>query len=116
NLVSYGEVVIFFVKRNTVVEHGWWNYRAINITSRGLGKLAASLTCSHGHLEIEQVLKVEQEIFVPDHVKFLLDGNPRSQVVHLPWAPAVYQEVVLKAVGGCAKASADYKWYFLRCS
>ncbi|CAI0454950.1 unnamed protein product [Linum tenue] len=94
-----------------VVEHGWWNYRVINVTSLGLGKLAASLIYFHGHQEREQVLKVEQEIVVCDHVKFLLDGNTTSQVVHLPWAPAVYQEVELKAAGGCAKASADYKWY-----
>ncbi|CAN1272932.1 Nuclear pore complex protein GP210 [Linum perenne] len=95
----------------SVVEHGWWNYRLINVTSPGVGKLTASLTFFHGNRGTEQVLTVEQKVFICDQVKFTLDGKVTSQVVHLPWVPAVYQEVELKAVGGCSKLSADYKWY-----
>ncbi|CAN0904175.1 Nuclear pore complex protein GP210 [Linum grandiflorum] len=95
----------------SVVEHGWWNYKVINVTSPGFGKLTASLTFFLGDQGREQVLTVEQKVIICDQVKLTLDGTVASQVVQLPWAPAVYQEVELKAVGGCAKVPADYKWY-----
>lgn len=34
-----------------------------------------------------------------------------SQIILLPWAPGIYQEVELNVTGGCAKASSDYKWF-----
>ena len=51
-----------------------------------------------------QVLKVGQEVMVCDQVKFHLEKRSGiSQSILLPWAPSVYQEVELKASGGCLR-------------
>ncbi|TYI63709.1 hypothetical protein E1A91_D09G035200v1 [Gossypium mustelinum] len=53
-----------------------------------------------------------QEVIVCDQVKFSLEKvTGESQIILLPWAPAVHQEMELKAAGGCAKDSSDYKWF-----
>lgn len=42
-----------------------------------------------------------QEVIVCDQVKFSLEKvSGKSQIILLPWAPAVYQEIGLKATGG----------------
>ncbi|KAG8384867.1 hypothetical protein BUALT_Bualt04G0163000 [Buddleja alternifolia] len=88
------------------------NYRILNANSYGLGKLSATLAYSTGHDIRKESLKVVQEVMVCDQVKFITEGN--SSVSHrmlLPWVPGVYQDVELKASGGCAMSSSDYKWF-----
>ncbi|GLU11334.1 hypothetical protein SLE2022_280890 [Rubroshorea leprosula] len=93
-------------------KHGWQNSRLLKATSRGIGEFTASLTYYSGHLDKKEVLKVVQEIMVCDKVKFILDETSgTSQTIFLPWAPTVHQEMELKATGGCAKSSSDYKWF-----
>ncbi|XP_007031576.2 PREDICTED: nuclear pore complex protein GP210 [Theobroma cacao] len=92
--------------------YGWRNSRILKATSEGMGKLTASLVYYNGHHDIKEVLKVVQEVIVCDPVKFSSEKiTGESQIILLPWAPAVYQEMELKATGGCAKASSDYKWF-----
>lgn len=86
--------------------------RILKANSHGLGKLTATLTYSIGDDETKEVLKVVQEIMVCDQVTFSIDStNVVTQSILLPWAPTVYQELDLKATGGCAKVSSDYKWF-----
>ncbi|XP_022740410.1 nuclear pore complex protein GP210 isoform X3 [Durio zibethinus] len=86
--------------------------RILKATSEGLGKLTTSLVYFNGHLDTKEVLKVVQEVIVCDQVKFSVEKvGGKSQIILLPWAPAVYQEMELKATGGCAKAASDYKWF-----
>ncbi|XWS40691.1 hypothetical protein CRYUN_Cryun17cG0017400 [Craigia yunnanensis] len=92
--------------------YSWRSARILEATSEGLGKLTASLVYYNGHHDSKEVLKVVQEVIVCDEVKFSLEKvSGKSQIILLPWAPAVYQEMELKATGGCAKASSDYKWF-----
>ncbi|KAF5479668.1 hypothetical protein F2P56_000470 [Juglans regia] len=102
----------FIVKDEIAVKHGWQSSRILEATSQGLGKLMASLTYFSGHQETKEILKVVQEIMVCDQVKFSLEKiSGITQSILLPWAPAVYQEVELRATGGCVKASSDYRWF-----
>ncbi|KAL0351046.1 UNVERIFIED_CONTAM: Nuclear pore complex protein [Sesamum radiatum] len=88
------------------------NYRLLSANSYGLGKLTASLAYSTGHDVRKEVLKVVQEVMVCDQVKFIMEGDSSiSHRVLLPWVPGVYQELELKASGGCAMSSSDYKWF-----
>ena len=42
-----------------------------------------------------------QEVIVCDQVKFSLEKvSGKSQIILLPWAPAVFQEMELKVTGG----------------
>ncbi|KAJ8750145.1 hypothetical protein K2173_014060 [Erythroxylum novogranatense] len=92
-------------------ESDWHSRTILRASSEGLGKLIASLTFFSGHKTEKEVLKFVQEIVICDQVKFSLDRtNDTAQKILLPWVPAVYQELELKAIGGCAKASSDYKW------
>ncbi|XVF57995.1 hypothetical protein PTKIN_Ptkin07bG0027000 [Pterospermum kingtungense] len=92
--------------------YSWRSARIMKTTSEGRGKLTASLVYYNEHHDTKEVLKVGQEVVVCDQVKFSLEKvSGKSQIVLLPWAPAVYQEMELKATGGCAKASNDYKWF-----
>ncbi|KAK8335185.1 hypothetical protein V6Z12_A09G036600 [Gossypium hirsutum] len=92
--------------------YGWRSARILEATSEGLGKLTTSLVYYNGHHDSKEVLKVMQEVIVCDQVKFSLGKvTGESQTILLPWAPAVHQEMELKAAGGCAKASSDYKWF-----
>ncbi|KAK4603548.1 hypothetical protein RGQ29_012174 [Quercus rubra] len=101
----------FLVPDDIAVKHSWQT-RILKATSQGLDKLMASLTYFTGHQETKEVLKVVQEVKVCNQVKFILDKRSGiTQSILLPWAPTVYQEVELKATGGCAKASSDYKWF-----
>ncbi|KAF7130117.1 hypothetical protein RHSIM_Rhsim10G0015700 [Rhododendron simsii] len=100
------------VSDDIAVNQGLSNSRILKATSYGLGKLTATLTYSTGDDETKEVLKVVQEIMVCDQVKFSIDSSKVvTQSILLPWAPSVYQELDLKATGGCAKASSDYKWF-----
>ncbi|KAJ0052503.1 hypothetical protein Pint_02808 [Pistacia integerrima] len=102
----------FLVSDDIVLKHGLRNSRILEATSQGLEKLMASLTYISRHQDTKEVLKVVQEIMVCDEVKFSVDSaDGMSQSILLPWAPGVYQEVELKAIGGCAKTSSDYKWF-----
>ncbi|KAF9666359.1 hypothetical protein SADUNF_Sadunf16G0221300 [Salix dunnii] len=103
---------IFMLSEDIVVKHGWRNSRILRANSLGLGKVSASLTYFSRQQERKKVLNVEQEIMVCDQVKFSLDGaSGTHQTILLPWTPTIYQEVELKAIGGCAKTSSDYKWF-----
>lgn len=90
-----------------IVEKG--RSRILKATSYGLGKLIATLTYSSGDGGTKKILKVVQEVMVCDQVKFNMDGV-LGRIV-LPWAPGVHQEMELKATGGCATLSSDYKWF-----
>ncbi|XP_057962885.1 nuclear pore complex protein GP210 isoform X2 [Malania oleifera] len=99
----------FVAPDSLVVKHGWRNSRILKATSPGLGKLMASLTYSSGYPEKKEVV---QEVMVCEQVKLSTGSNgSASQSILLPWVPSVYQEVELKATGGCAKAGSDYKWF-----
>ncbi|PIN01198.1 Nuclear pore complex, gp210 component [Handroanthus impetiginosus] len=88
------------------------NYRFLNANSYGLGKLTATLAYSTGHDIRKEVLKVVQEVMECDQVKFVMEGDSGvSKRILLPWVPGVYQELELKASGGCAMSSSDYKWF-----
>ncbi|KAI3474918.1 hypothetical protein Pfo_030229 [Paulownia fortunei] len=88
------------------------NYRILNANTYGLGKLTATLAYSTGHDMRKEVLKVVQEVMVCDQVKFIMEGDSSvSNRIPLPWLPGVYQELELKASGGCAMSSSDYKWF-----
>ncbi|KAK4272113.1 hypothetical protein QN277_020709 [Acacia crassicarpa] len=101
----------FWVLNGIAVKHGWRSSKVLKAHSLGLGKLTASLSYTYGHVDRKEVIKVMQEIMVCDQVRVSLTGEddqPRS--ILLPWVPSVYQEVELKAIGGCAEAASDYKW------
>ncbi|MED6133436.1 hypothetical protein PIB30_028200 [Stylosanthes scabra] len=98
----------FLVSNDVAVKRGWRNSKILEAFSPGLGKLTASLTYSAGADNKKETIRVVQEIMVCDQVMFTL-GNENKTIL-LPWAPGVYQDVELKAVGGCAKAVSDYKW------
>ncbi|KAL3833124.1 hypothetical protein ACJIZ3_007860 [Penstemon smallii] len=86
--------------------------RILRANSYGLGKITATLAYSTGHDMRKEVLKVIQEVMVCDQVKFSMDGDGGvSQRILLPWIPGVYQELELKASGGCVMSSSDYKWF-----
>ncbi|XP_062106942.1 nuclear pore complex protein GP210 isoform X1 [Humulus lupulus] len=103
---------IFPVSDNIASTYGRKNSRILKATSQGLGKLTATLNYFSQLSEMKEILKVGQEVMVCDQVKFHLDKRSgASQSIILPWAPSVFQEVELKASGGCAKASKDYKWF-----
>ncbi|XP_010248630.1 PREDICTED: nuclear pore complex protein GP210 [Nelumbo nucifera] len=103
---------ILLVQNSIAVKHGWRNSRILKATSQGMGRLTASLTHHTEHPAATEVLKVVQEVMVCDQVKFRLGERTNfSHSIYLPWAPGVYQEVELRAMGGCAKTSSDYKWY-----
>lgn len=101
----------FSVSDSIAAKHGWWNCKILKATSYGLGKLTATLAYSSGHDETKEVLKIVQEVMVCDEVKISKDIRYEYQNILLPWAPGVYQEVELKATGGCAIAVNDYKWF-----
>ncbi|XP_038715182.1 nuclear pore complex protein GP210 isoform X2 [Tripterygium wilfordii] len=102
----------FLAPDNVMPQHGWKNARILEATSHGMGKLTSYLSYFTGHHDRKKVLKVVQEIFVCNQVRFSLDKmTGTSQGIILPWAPAVYQEIELRATGGCAKTSSDYKWF-----
>ncbi|KAM7268816.1 hypothetical protein ACFE04_010982 [Oxalis oulophora] len=88
-------------------KHCWRNSRILKATSQGLGLLTASLTYFGSDSDQKEALKVVQDIMVCDQVKLSLS----ERRLLLPWVPSVYQEVELKATGGCAKSSGDYKWF-----
>ncbi|XP_019185742.1 PREDICTED: nuclear pore complex protein GP210 isoform X2 [Ipomoea nil] len=90
-----------------IVEKG--RSRILKATSYGLGKLIATLKYSSGDDGTKKILKVVQEVMVCDQVKFSMDGVLGR--ILLPWAPGVHQEMELKATGGCAMLSSDYKWF-----
>ncbi|XP_061357530.1 nuclear pore complex protein GP210 isoform X2 [Gastrolobium bilobum] len=98
----------FWVSNDIAVKHGWRNSKILKAYSPGIGKLTASLSYPVGEDDKKEIIKVVQEVMVCDQIKFTL-GND-SGIILLPWAPGVYQEVELKAIGGCAKAASDYKW------
>ncbi|XP_030530756.1 nuclear pore complex protein GP210 isoform X1 [Rhodamnia argentea] len=103
---------VSLVSDDIVVERGWRNSRILKAATPGLGKLTASLAYSGGSPGSKEVLKIAQEVMVCDKVKIILDKrSATSDSIMLPWAPAIYQEVQLKAVGGCAKVVTDFKWY-----
>jgi len=53
-----------------------------------------------------------QEVNVCSKVKAFWDEwLENSNVIHLPWVPGVYQEIELKAIGGCGKTLDDYKLF-----
>ncbi|RYR07176.1 hypothetical protein Ahy_B05g074493 isoform E [Arachis hypogaea] len=98
----------FLVSNDIAVKHGWRNSKILKAYSPGLGKFTASLTYPAGADNKKEIITVVQEIMVCDQVMFTLENENRT--ILLPWAPGVYQDVELKAIGGCAKAVSDYKW------
>ncbi|WCJ21095.1 Nuclear pore complex protein GP210 [Euphorbia peplus] len=109
----YERGTTFTLSNDVEVNYGWRNARLLRATSQGLGELMTSLTYLCGQHDTKEVIEVVQEIITCNQVKFSLDDKMigTSQKIILPWAPGVHQEVVLKASGGCAKTSSDYKWF-----
>ncbi|KAJ4827574.1 hypothetical protein Tsubulata_004795 [Turnera subulata] len=98
----------FLPSEDILAKHGWRNSRILRATYPGVGKVIASLAYFGG----QQNMKVVQEIIVCDQVKFSLNRkSSKSDTILLPWAPNIFQEMELKATGGCAKASSEYKWF-----
>ncbi|KAK4782397.1 hypothetical protein SAY86_016499 [Trapa natans] len=103
---------ILLVPDDVALIHGWQNPRILQAASPGLGKLTASLTYFSGNDRMKEVLKIIQEIVVCDQVKIVLEKRDGySHDILLPWAPGIHQEVQLEAIGGCVKASTDFKWF-----
>ncbi|GMH15008.1 hypothetical protein Nepgr_016849 [Nepenthes gracilis] len=103
---------IFPVSDAIRLKYGWGNSTGLNATSQGVGKLSASLAYSSEHPATKEVLKVMQEVMVCNPVKFRIGRkSTESSNIFLPWAPGIFQEVELKAVGGCAKTPSDYRWF-----
>lgn len=101
----------FPVSDNITSKRACLNSKILRAMSSGLGNLTATLTYSNGLNEVKEVLKVVQEVMVCEQVKFSRDKRSASGSILLPWTPSVYQEVELKAAGGCAMSSSDYKWF-----
>ncbi|KAF9590251.1 hypothetical protein IFM89_032029 [Coptis chinensis] len=93
--------------------HRWQGSRILKAVSHGFGRLSASLVYHGGFSETIEVIKIVQEVMVCDPVKFdmasINDFSPK--IIHLPWVAGVYQELTLKATGGCMETSTSYKWY-----
>ncbi|KAF9625307.1 hypothetical protein IFM89_021246 [Coptis chinensis] len=93
--------------------HCWQGSRILKAVSHGFGRLSASLVYHGGFSETIEVMKIVQEVMVCDPVKFdmasINDSSPK--IIHLPWVAGVYQELALKATGGCMETSTSYKWY-----
>uniref|UniRef100_A0A1D1XKT8 Nuclear pore membrane glycoprotein 210-like n=2 Tax=Anthurium amnicola TaxID=1678845 RepID=A0A1D1XKT8_9ARAE len=102
---------IFTVSNDMVAKYGWRNSRILKPHSQGQGSVTASLSYHRGEPEIAEVLKVMQQVTICDKVRIRFeDRMNHSQIIHLPWAPGVHQELELKAFGGCARSSRDYDW------
>ncbi|RLM86258.1 hypothetical protein C2845_PM04G10100 [Panicum miliaceum] len=86
--------------------------RLLNPVSQGKGHLVASLTYRTEASGPAKALKIVQEVNVCSKVKAFWDeGLENSNVIHLPWVPGVYQEIELKAIGGCGKTLDNYKLF-----
>ncbi|XP_051140615.1 nuclear pore complex protein GP210 [Andrographis paniculata] len=87
-------------------------YRLLKANSYGLGKITATLAYITGHDTGKEVLKVVQEVMVCEQVRLNMEGDGSvSNTIFLPWVPGIYQELELRANGGCAITSSDYKWF-----
>ncbi|WVZ63130.1 hypothetical protein U9M48_012789 [Paspalum notatum var. saurae] len=86
--------------------------RLLSPVSQGKGHLVASLTYLTEASGPAKVLKLMQEVNVCSKVKAFWDEElGSSDIIRLPWVPGVYQEVELKAIGGCGKTLDDYKLF-----
>lgn len=85
--------------------------RLLKPTSEGRGVLTASLSYYSSKEKEWTVLRDFQDVIVCSKVKFLIGEDEFSQIIRLPWAPGVCQEVELKATGGCVKNLEDYVWF-----
>ncbi|ERN13772.1 hypothetical protein AMTR_s00049p00191680 [Amborella trichopoda] len=104
--------VMSAVPGEIAIKHGWLNCTRLTAISEGIGKLSASLTYHSGNPEESKVLCVMQEVQVCNRVTiFLGEVDIVPSPIRIPWAPGVYQEVDLKAIGGCAISSRDYRWF-----
>jgi nuclear pore complex protein Nup210 len=84
--------------------------RLLTPISKGKGYLDAFLTYRTEASGPAKVLKLQQEVNVCSKVKAIWDEEmDNSRTIYLPWVPGAYQEVELKAVGGCGKMPEDYK-------
>ncbi|KAK9117285.1 hypothetical protein Sjap_016232 [Stephania japonica] len=92
-------------------KHGW-HARVLLTVIPGPGRITASLSYNSGYPEKIEVMKVLQEIIACEPVRLVLSNyNEFYKSIQLPWAPGVYQEVELRASGGCVETASDYKWY-----
>ncbi|PIA51702.1 hypothetical protein AQUCO_01100520v1 [Aquilegia coerulea] len=104
--------VALLVPDTVTANHHWQSPRILKAVSPGLGRLTASLAYRGGRPETIEVLKIVQEVMVCDQVKFdIANMGASSKTIHLPWVVGIYQEVALKATGGCVETSTSYKWY-----
>ncbi|KAL5718155.1 hypothetical protein ACHQM5_011091 [Ranunculus cassubicifolius] len=93
-------------------KHHWQSPRLLKAKSQGLGRLTASLAYRGARPETIEVLKIVQEVMVCDQVKIDMSHRKEfSKIVHLPWVAGIYQELSLKATGGCMETSIGYKWF-----
>lgn len=95
---------ILLVSNADAAKYGWRNSRLLKPISVGEGTLTASLFYHIENKDEVQVLKAVQEVIVCRKVKFSIREQVESlDSIRLPWAPGIYQEVQLKATGGCGK-------------
>ncbi|XP_020089259.1 nuclear pore complex protein GP210 isoform X4 [Ananas comosus] len=100
------------VSHDVAVTCDWKNSRLFTPISEGKGFLTASITYQKGNTSEAEVLKHVQEVNVCRKVKLIINGrNESSDIIRLPWAPGVFQELELKAIGGCGRTFEDYRWF-----
>ncbi|KAG0478243.1 hypothetical protein HPP92_012962 [Vanilla planifolia] len=90
------------VPTNATEKYGWKNSRLFKPYAVGEGVLTAFLF--YLSETKEESLKAVQKIAVCSQVKFSIREKLDSvEVIRIPWAPGVYQQAQLTAVGGCGK-------------
>ncbi|KAG0476584.1 hypothetical protein HPP92_013425, partial [Vanilla planifolia] len=90
------------VPTNATEKYGWKNSRLFKPYAVGEGVLTAFLF--YLSQTKEESLKAVQKIAVCSQVKFSIREKLDSvEVIRIPWAPGVYQQAQLMAVGGCGK-------------
>ncbi|KAK8953612.1 hypothetical protein KSP40_PGU015368 [Platanthera guangdongensis] len=93
---------ILLVPNAVSAKHSWQNSRLLKPYFVGEGVLTASLFYHSENKEEVQALRAVQGVTVCKEVKF--SGREQvefSGIIYIPWAPGIYQEVELKATGGC---------------
>ncbi|ONK57184.1 uncharacterized protein A4U43_C10F17460 [Asparagus officinalis] len=87
------------------------NSRLLKPISQGQGILTASLNYHREINEKPEILRAVQEVIVCSKVKFNFgEEDEASQIIRLPWAPGISQQVELRATGGCGRSLEDYIW------
>ncbi|PKA56686.1 hypothetical protein AXF42_Ash012816 [Apostasia shenzhenica] len=99
------------VPAEPAAKYCWRNSCLLEPYSLGEGVLTATLFYHSESKEEDEVLTVVQQVTVCGKVLFSIRDQVESlDIIHMPWAPGVYQEVQLMATGGCGKIADAYVW------